>query len=146
MSYGLSPEEVEWVREGYRKFREGDPAFMDFFAPDARITIPATLPGGGTYDSPFDALEFWTTIGELFDSPYPDPEEILRVEDRLIVFGTWRARSPQSGEEIAIRFSYAFRLSGGGGPLMDEKVVSAEAFTDTAATLHALDSAPPAPE
>lgn len=144
MPYGLSPEEVEWIREGFRMFREGDPAFMDRFAPDARIDVPATMPAGGTYRGPFDALEFWTTLGELFDSPYPDPEEFLRAEDRLIVVGTWRARSPQTGEEVTSRFIWSYRLSGDEGPLMDQKIVSAEIFGDTAAILQALGGAPPA--
>ena len=50
MPYGLSAEEIEWVREGYRMFREGDPAFMERCAPDTRFSIPTTLPAGGTYE------------------------------------------------------------------------------------------------
>jgi ketosteroid isomerase-like protein len=138
MPYGLSPEEIEWLRDGYRMFREGDPSFMDRYAPDAKVIIPATLPAGGTYNGPFDALEFWTTIGELFEAPYPDPEEFLRTEDRVIVLGTWRARSRQNGEKIALRFVHAFRMSGDAGSLIDQKVVSVELFADTAAMLQSL--------
>ena len=64
MSYGLSDAEIEWVREGYRMFREGDPAFMDRYEPDAPIIIPESLPKGGTYAGPWEAMEFWTTIGD----------------------------------------------------------------------------------
>jgi len=138
MPYGLSSEEVEWIREGYQMFREGDPAFMDRYAPDAEFRFPATLPSGGTYDSPFEALEFWTRMGELFDSPYPDPEEFLRAGDRLVVLGTWRGRSRQTGEEIAARFVHDIRLSDGQGSLMDLKAVSFEVFSDTAAILKSL--------
>jgi len=144
MPYGLSSEEVEWLRENVRMFREGDPAFLEAYAPDAKFGFPATLPAGGTYDSPLEALEFWNTLGELFDDPYPDPEEFLRVEDRLILIGTWRARSRQSGEEIAIRTAWAVRLSGKKGPLMDQKVVSFELFADTAAMHQALGDSRPA--
>lgn len=145
MSCGLSSEEIEWIREGYRLFREGDPSFMDRYAPDAKFHFPATLPAGGTYDSPFEALEFWTTMSEVFDSPYPDPEDFLRVGDRLVVLGTWRARSRQTGEEITARFVHIYRLSGDEGPVMDQKVVSFEALADTAALLQSLGNAPPAP-
>lgn len=144
MPYGLSSEEIDWIREGYRMFREGDPAFMDRYAPDARFEFPASMPGGGTYHGPFDALEFWTTIGELFDSPYADPEDFLRAGDRLVVFGTWRARSRQSGEEIAARFVHDLRLSSDQGPLMDLKAVSFEVFFDTAAILGSLGDSGPA--
>jgi ketosteroid isomerase-like protein len=138
MACGLSSEEIEWIREGYRMFREGDPAFLDRAAPDARYEFPATLPSGGVYESPFDALEYFTTVGELFEAPNPDPEEFVRVEDRLIVFGTFRARSSKTGEEIATRFVHSYRLSGGDGPVSDQKVVSFEVFIDTAAVLGSL--------
>jgi ketosteroid isomerase-like protein len=138
MPYGLNSEEIEWLREGYRLFREGDPSFMDRYAPDAKFDFPATLPAGGTYDGPFDAMEFWTTIGELFEAPYPNPEEFLRAEDRVVVLGTWRARSRHTGEEITARFVHAFRMSGDGGSLIDQKIVSFELFGDTAAILQSL--------
>lgn len=85
---------------GGRYSPSGDPAFLDRFVPDARFEVPATLPAGGTYHSPsFESLEFPTTMAELFDSPYPDPEDYLRAGDHLVVFGTWRARSRQIGEK-----------------------------------------------
>ena len=118
-------------------FGDGDPAFMDRFEADAKFIFPATLPSGGTYDGAFAALEFWTTVGELFEDPYPEPEEFLRVEDRVIVFLTWRARSRQTGEEIVLRPVHSQRLNGEGATLMDQKIVSLELFVDTAAFLQA---------
>ncbi len=143
MPYGLSEAEIEWVREGYRMFREGDPAFMDRFEPDAKFIFPATLPSGGTYDGAFAALEFWTTVAELFENPYPDPEEFLRVGDRLIVLGTWRGRSAQTGDEMALRFVHWQRLNDEEATLMDQKIVSVELFVDTAAYLQAIGPAAP---
>jgi len=144
MPYGLSTGEIEWLRERYRMFREGDPAYMDTFTADSKVIYPETLPGGGTYDNPVDALEFPATMGELFDAPYPDPEEFLRVEDRLIVLGTWRARSRQSGEEITARFVHLVRLSDAEAPVNDQRAVSFETILDTAAMLQALGPFPPA--
>src|SRR3954447_19258625 len=97
---GRSPEEVEWVRTGYRVFLEGDPAFLDRFAADAEIIIPPTLPAGGAYRSAFDAMEFWSRIGELFEDPNPEPNEFLRADDRLIVSGVLSATARASGEAI----------------------------------------------
>jgi hypothetical protein len=144
MPYGLSTEEIEWLRDGYRMFREGDPAFVDRFAADARITIPKTLPGGGTFDNPLDWLEFTATTGELFDDPYPDPEEFLRVEDRVIVIGTWRARSRRKGEKITARFVHLFRYSDADAPINNQQAASFENVADTAAALQGLEAAPPA--
>jgi ketosteroid isomerase-like protein len=141
MPYGLSEAEIEWVREGYRMFRDGDPAFMDRFETDAKFIFPATLPSGGTYEGAFAALEYWTTVGDMTEDPYPDPEEFLRVDDRLIVFGTWRARSAKTGE-IALHFVHSQRLNGAGA-LMDQRIVSFELFVDTAAYLQAIGRAAP---
>ena len=144
MPYGLSTEEIEWIRDGYRMFAEGDPAYLDRFAADAKIIIPETVPGGGTFDSPLEWLEFTATLGELFDDPHPDPEEFLRVGDRLIVIGTWRARSHQSGEKVTARFVHLLRLSDAVAPVNDQQAVSFENVADTAAVLQGLGAAPPA--
>jgi ketosteroid isomerase-like protein len=141
MPYGLSEAEIEWLREGYRMFREGDPAFMDRYDADAKIIIPASLPAGGIYAGPWEAMEFWTTVAELVEDPYPDPEEFMRVADRVIMFGTWRARTRDAGEEIALRIVHSFRMSD--APLMDTKTISAEFFVDTAAFLQAIGRAAP---
>jgi len=133
MPYGLSTEEVEWLRDGYRMFREGDPAFMDRFAADAEITLPETAAGGGTFANPLEALEVTATIGELFDDPHPDPEEFLRVEDRVIVIGTWRARSRQSGEKITARFVHLMRYGDADAPVNEQQAVSWENVIDTGA-------------
>jgi ketosteroid isomerase-like protein len=138
MPYGLSAKEIEWIREGYRMFRDGDPAFMDRYAPDARFSFPTTLPAGGTYEGPFEAMEYFTTIGEQFEGASPTPEEFLRVDDRVIVYGTFRGRSRQTGEEIEARFIHSLRMSGEGATLPEQKIVSFELFTDTAAILRAL--------
>ena len=146
MPYGLSAEEIEWVREGYRMFREGDPAFMERYAPDARFSFPRTLPAGGTYEGPFEAMEYFTTLAEQFEGASPTPEEFLRVEDWVIVFGTFRGRSRQTGDEIAARFVHSLRMSGEGATVTEQKIVSFELFIDTAAVLRALGrsaSAPP---
>ena len=57
MSATLTPEDVEYLREGYRLFREHDPAFMDRFAPDATFVYPTTLPAGGIY-----AVRAWPRV------------------------------------------------------------------------------------
>src|SRR5436190_24247657 len=73
MSANLTAEDVEYLREGYRLFREHDPAFMELFAPDARFVVPTTLPAGGAYAGPWEALEFTTTVSERVDDPTPSP-------------------------------------------------------------------------
>jgi hypothetical protein len=43
MSANLTAEDIEYLREGYRLFREHDPAYMDRFSPDATFVFPTTF-------------------------------------------------------------------------------------------------------
>ncbi len=67
----LSQDEIEHIREGYRLFTEGEPAFLDVYTPDATLVVPERLPKGRSYASPIEALEFWNNIGELFEDAHP---------------------------------------------------------------------------
>lgn len=135
---GLSQADIDYISEGYRLFRENDPAFMDRFTPDATLVFPDTLPKGGTYRSPWDALEFWNTIGELFEGALAEPEEFIGDGDRLVVLGTWQGRARATGEEIAVRFAHVLRLTGSAGNLSGQRLTSLELIIDTAAVLTAL--------
>jgi ketosteroid isomerase-like protein len=135
----LSQEDIDYIREGYRLFEHGDPAFLDRFTPDATLVFPETLPKGGTYDSPWEALEFWNTIGEIFDDPHPEPEEFIRDGDRLVVLGHVHGRARATGERVAIRFAHVIRLSGAEGPLSERRYAAFELLSDTAAALAASD-------
>ncbi len=71
MRASLSRHDIDHVRHGYRLFAAGDPAFLDHYEPDATVVFPESLPKGGAYASPLEALEFWNNIGELFRVPPP---------------------------------------------------------------------------
>src|SRR2546421_1949973 len=100
----LSEEDIDYIREGYRRFADGDATFLDRFTSDATLVFPETLPKGGTYASPWEALEYFNNVGELFDNPRPEPEEFIRDGDRLVVLGQFHGRSPATGDQVAIRF------------------------------------------
>ena len=44
----------------------------------------------------------------------------------MIVFGTFRGRSRQTGYEIAARFVHSLRMSGEGATVTEQKIVSFE--------------------
>ena len=134
----LSQADIDYAREVYQLFEEGDPAFLDRFTPDATLVFPETLPKGGTYDSPWEALEFWNTIGEIFDDPHPEPEEFIRDGDRLVVLGHVHGRARATGERVAIRFAHVIRLSGAEGPLSERRYAAFELLSDTGALLAAI--------
>src|SRR5436190_914236 len=59
MPTSLSQQEIEHILQLYQLFKQGDPAFLDLYEPDATLVFPDSLPNGGTYHSPLEALEFW---------------------------------------------------------------------------------------
>ena len=134
----LTREDIDHVREGYRLFAEGDPAFLERYEPNATLIFPDSLPKGGTYRSPWEALEFWNTVGELFEGAHPEPEEFIRDGDRLVVLGHFHGRSRATGEQVAIRFLHVFGLGGVEGALSQQRFTSLELIMDTAAVLSAL--------
>ena len=107
----LSQADINYIREGYRLFKNGDPAFLDRFTPDATLVFPETLPSSGTYNSPWDALEYFNRVGEFFDDPHVKPEEFIRDGDRLVVLGHFHGRSRATCEQVAIRFAHVARLT-----------------------------------
>jgi len=134
----LSEEDIDYIREGYRLFEEGDPAFLDRFTPDATLVFPETLPKGGTYGSPWEALEYFNNVGELFEDPHPEPEEFIRDGHRLVVLGHFHGRSRATGELVAIRFAHVYRLTGVEGPLSQQRYAAFELLIDTAAVVAAI--------
>jgi ketosteroid isomerase-like protein len=134
----LSEEDIDYIREGYRRFVDGDPTFLDRFTSDATLVFPETLPKGGTYASPWEALEYFNNVGELFDNPQPEPEEFIRDGDRLVVLGQFHGRSRATGDQVAIRFAHAYRLTGVEGPLSEQRYAAFELLIDTAAVVAAI--------
>jgi hypothetical protein len=142
MRTSLSRHDVDHIRELYRLFREGDPAFLDRYESAAMVVFPESLPKGGTYGSPLEALAFWNNIGELFESPNAEPEEFIRDGGRLVVLGHFHGRSRVTGEQVAIRFAHVFGLADVEGPLSEQRFTSFELITDSAAVHSALREQP----
>jgi hypothetical protein len=138
VSETLSEKDIDYIREGYRMFTDGDPAFLERYEPDATLVFPESLPNGGTYGSPMEALEFWNNIGELFESSRPEPAEFIRDGDRLVVLGHFHGRSRATGEQVAARFAQVFGLTSAEGPMSEQRFTTFELIIDTAAVLSAL--------
>jgi hypothetical protein len=137
VSANLSSQDIEWLREGYRLFREHDPAFMDRFTRDATFVFPTTLPAGGTYEGPWEALEFTTTISDCVDDPHPEPEEFIRDGDRVVMLGTWHAVIPATGRPVAVRVAHVFTFNGD-RTLVGQQATSFKLICDTVSFAAAL--------
>jgi ketosteroid isomerase-like protein len=137
-STNLSPEDVEHLCAGYRRFQEHDATFMDRYTTDAPFVFPTSLPAGGIYEGPWEALEFMTTVSDRVEDPHPAPEEFIRDGDRLVVLGHWYALVPTTRRRAAVRIAHVFSLSGGDEPLSEQQITSFEWLGDSAAFAAAL--------
>ena len=99
--------------------------------------FPTTLPVGRTYETPWDALEFTTTVSDRVEDPHPEPEEFIRDGDCVVMLGTWHAVVPSIGRRVAVRVAHAFTWSGE-GPLAGREATSFELICDTASFAAAL--------
>jgi len=138
MPTSLSQREIEHILQLYRLFKQGDPTFLDLYEPDATLVFPDSLPNGGTYSSPLEALEFWNSVGELFEGARPEPEEFIRDGERLVVLGHFHGRAKATGKKVAIRFAHVFAVADAEAPLTEQRFVYFELIIDTAVALSAV--------
>ena len=131
----ITDEHLARSREGYRLFRQQDPAFLDHWDPEIEVHVPDTLPRGGDLRGHAAALEFFAGIAELFEDPAPDPEEFLAANDKLIVLGTWRGTARSTGTRVEIPFAHVWQAR-------DGKWVYFRNYLDAARALRALEAAP----
>src|SRR5262249_8839308 len=127
----ITDELVVLARDGYRLFREGDPAFLETWDPEIEFHVPDTLPGGGDLRGPLAVLAFFETVGDLWENPLPEPEEFLAAGDKLMVLGTWRARARSTGVEVELPFVHVQQFRNG-------KLVYFRNYIDAAKALQSL--------
>ena len=137
MPTSVSQQEIEHILQLYRLFKQGDPAFLDLYEPDATLVFPDSLPNGGTYYSPLEALEFWNGVGDLFESARPEPEEFIRDGERVVVLGHFHGRAKATGKQVVIRFAHVLGVTDAQAPLTEQRFAHFELIIDTAAALSA---------
>ena len=133
----ITDELVQQCQDGYRQFRENDPAFLDTIDPDVEWHVPDTLPGGGALHGPLAVLEFMETMSGPWEDAHAEPEEFLPSGDKLVVLGTWRGQASSTGVRVEIPFAHVFRYRGG-------KLVYFRNYLDAAKALRSLEEAPSA--
>jgi ketosteroid isomerase-like protein len=129
----INDELVELSREGYRMFREHDPAFLERLDPEIEWHVSDTLPGGGELHGTWEVLAFLDATNELWEDAHPDPEEFLPAGDTLIVLGNWRARVKATGVTVTAPFAHVQRFR-------DGKLAYFHNHVDTAKVLRSLEA------
>jgi ketosteroid isomerase-like protein len=91
------------------------------------VTVPfGAAMEGRAYRGPQEVMGWWREeILQSWDSFEVLPDEFLRVGDRLLVTGRWKARGKESGVELDIAASWVLEVR-------DGKIAYWQTYTDHA--------------
>jgi uncharacterized protein len=126
-------ENADAVKARWDDFGRGDlDGAVSTTDENAEITIPETLPWGGTYKGPEGFKEMIQKFLSNFESVSPEPTAFLEADDGETVMVTVEGVSKtKSGNELTGRSVWLYTVRGG-------KLMSAEFFGDTARARDAL--------
>jgi uncharacterized protein len=129
----MSQENVDIVRRATDPFNRRDiPALLELLDPDVEwIPIMAALEGR-VYRGHEGVRRWFEDLAADWESFETSGVEYRDLGDRVLVFGSWRARGRASGVELENRpASWLIDLKGG-------KIVRLQTFTDRAEALEAV--------
>jgi ketosteroid isomerase-like protein len=128
----MSQENLEVPRRMIDAYTRGDiPSFLDELDPDVEwIPIMAVLEGR-VYRGPEGVQQWLAELARDWEYFEPRYEEYRDLGDRVLIFGTWRARGRVSGVELENQpAAWLYELK-------DAKVVRMRTFTDRTEALEA---------
>ena len=130
----MAQDNVDVVQGAWDAWAAGDiEGATSIVAPEGEITTPSTLPWGGTFLGPEGFREYARGLLDHFKDFKATPEKVLGADDdHVIVTASLRGRT-KNGTPVENRSVWVYKLRSG-------QVVSAEAYSDTAAMLKALDA------
>jgi ketosteroid isomerase-like protein len=110
----LAEEELENLRDVYWALQGPDvDELRSRLAHDIEVTLPESLPWGGTRHG-LDGIEsLCERFKEHIDGSLSDPDDFLVAGDRVVVLGRMRGRIRRSGEEFEEPFVHVWDLSDG---------------------------------
>lgn len=126
-------ENADAVKERWEDFGKGDlDAAVSTTDENAEITIPETLPWGGTYTGPDGFKEMIQKFLSNFESVDPKPTSFLEADDgETVVVTVEGVGKTKSGNELTGRSVWLYKVK-------DGKLMNAEFFGDTARARDAL--------
>jgi uncharacterized protein len=130
----MAQDNVDVVQGAWDAWAAGDlDRATSIVAPDGEITVPSTLPWGGTFLGPEGFEDFLRGLLAHFKDYKAIPEKVLGADDdHVVVTANVRGRTKE-GTPVETKSVWVYKLRGG-------QVVSAETYGDTAQLLKALDS------
>jgi molybdenum cofactor guanylyltransferase len=107
-------EDIESLKRGFESFNRGDLSTMlEFSAPDIVVHDAQELPGGAVHrgrDALRRGLEEWLA---MFDDLRVEPQEFVRVGERILVAFRATGRGGESGIPVDVQLANIFTMRGG---------------------------------
>jgi hypothetical protein len=126
-------ENADAVKERWSDFAKGDlDGAVSTTDENAQITLPETLPWGGTYKGPEGFKEMIQKFLSNFESVDPEPTSFLEADDGETVIVTVEGvGKTKAGKELSGHSVWLYKVH-------DGKLTEAEFFGDTAQARDAL--------
>jgi ketosteroid isomerase-like protein len=80
---------------------------------DFELTMPKTVPWGGTFHGQDGVEAFATVFRDHVEGQWADPDEYVVGGDAIVVLGRLRGRAIATGRNYEVHFAHAWTLSDG---------------------------------
>jgi ketosteroid isomerase-like protein len=130
----MSEENVEVIRDMHEAFRAGDwDRALTVYREDAEVDM-TRMPGGGIYQGPEGAREFYTRWIGAWERFEVDPLEVIDAGDTVVAILRISGTGRGSGAEVTMRAADVFQLEGGKAVRQVGYPDAAEALADLGLT------------
>ena len=126
----MTPKET--IQSVYDAFTRGDVAhILSLVAPAATWRQSSMLPWGGNYSGPEGAAEFFQKLDATMETTAFRANENIEIGNEVLSFGYYEGRGRNTGKTAGSDWMFRWRV-------VDGKIVSYEAYIDSAALLTAV--------
>ncbi len=117
-------EITQALRQAYEAFNRGDiQACLVALDPNVEWIEPAEFVGGGVYQGHSGVAQYLTQSRAAWAEIHSEPEELIQVGDKVVVFVHTRVRSKDSDQVREGRIADVYTIRG-------DKVIRMRAFLD----------------
>jgi uncharacterized protein len=128
----VSEHDVESLLRIYHALSRWDvDELVSDLAHDIELSLPDTLPWGGTHHGHEGVRAFASISQDHLDGRWADPDDFLDAGDRMVVLGRMRGRAKASGREYEVEFVHVWTMTDGVASRL-------RAYFDTAPIMAAL--------
>jgi ketosteroid isomerase-like protein len=130
---GAAQTNAELLREGYRRFNEGDLEWVfGQISPEIVWEDASEMPDARVYRGPAEVRSFLESFGRHWEELRFEPEELTEAGDSVLVFARVVGRGRSSGAEVDAQVAHLFELR-------DGRVTRVRTFFDRVQAREALD-------